>query len=104
MKFLIYFGCFVVLSVIQTLIRNAGIILGGVPTVLLWSLTYWIAKNLSKAWEAKHGTNTEEQHCEPAISPEEPEELPGPDIPLSVFVPVLGIVFVVILAIIIIFE
>ena len=105
MKFLIYLGCFIVLAIIQTVIKEAGIILGGVPTAILFSITYSIAHKLSSAWEAKHSTKTEEpQNREEVIVPKEPEELPGPFIPLSIILPILGVVFVVILAIIIILE
>lgn len=51
MKFLIYFGCFFVLAIVRTLISDAGIILGGIPTGLLAVLTYWIAKKLCGRWD-----------------------------------------------------
>ena len=105
MKFLIYLGCFIVLALVQTLIKEAGIILGGIPTAILFYLTYSIAHKLSSVWEAKHSTKTEEpQTCEEVVVSKEPEELPGPYIPLSIILPILGVVFVVILAIIIILE
>lgn len=37
-------------------------------------------------------------------TPKEPEELPGPNIPLSIILPILGTVFVVILTIVLILE
>ena len=46
MKFLIWFSCFFVFAVVQMLIRDAGIILGGIPTALLAALTFWIAGKL----------------------------------------------------------
>lgn len=46
MKVLIWFFCFFVFAVLQMLIKDAGIILGGIPTALLAGLTFWIARKL----------------------------------------------------------
>lgn len=48
MKILIYALCFLALAIVQTSLRKAGIILGGLPTALLAGLTFWIAGKLSE--------------------------------------------------------
>ena len=53
MKALIWFLCFFVLAVVQMLIKDAGIILGGIPAAILFALTWWSAKKLCNAWD-KH--------------------------------------------------
>lgn len=49
MKGLIWFGCIFVLSLITTMLKNAGIILGAIPTVLLYSGAVWVARALTKS-------------------------------------------------------
>ncbi len=51
MKVFIWLSCFFVFAAIQTLAKNAGILLGGIPTALLCGLTYWCANKLCKVWE-----------------------------------------------------
>ena len=46
MKALIWFVCFFATALVRMLIRDAGIILGGIPTGLLAVFTFWIAKKL----------------------------------------------------------
>ena len=50
MKFLIWFLCCLGFAVIQMILRDSGILLGGIPTVLLISLTFGIAKKLCGKW------------------------------------------------------
>ena len=51
MKVLIWIGCFLGLSVIVTLIRSAGILLGGIPTFLLYTGMFWVARKLCELWD-----------------------------------------------------
>ncbi len=47
MKFLIWFVCIFVLALIQTLLAESGIILGGIPTAILFATTMYVARTLS---------------------------------------------------------
>ena len=51
MKFLIWFGCAFVLSLITVSLKYAGILLGFIPTFILGSLMFWIASKLCKKWD-----------------------------------------------------
>ncbi len=53
MKVLIWIVCFFVLSVLIVLLKNLGIVLGGVPTVILYLITWWGAKTLTKKLDSK---------------------------------------------------
>ena len=53
MKFLIWFLCFLANAIIITLIKEAGIILGGIPTALMFVATWWLAQTLCKKWDAR---------------------------------------------------
>ena len=53
MKALIYILCFLVYVVIQVILMNNGITLGGLPTGILFFVTGMAAHYLSKAWERK---------------------------------------------------
>ena len=48
MKFLIWFGCFFVTALVQTLF---GMKLGGIPTAMFFGATFAIAKNFSLRYE-----------------------------------------------------
>lgn len=54
MKFLIWVGCIFLVSVITTSIRMNGIILGAIPTVILYAGMVWLAKTLCKKWDENH--------------------------------------------------
>lgn len=56
MKFLIWFGCFFLNALITMIINSNGIILGGIPTALLFLGCYFLAKFLCKKWD-NHKTN-----------------------------------------------
>lgn len=56
MKFLIWFGCFFLNALITMIINGNGIILGGIPTALLFLGCYFLAKFLCKKWD-NHKTN-----------------------------------------------
>lgn len=64
MKFLIWFLCMLGYGVIRTLIESSGIILGGLPTVILLGGAMALANILCKAWDAhkakKAGIDDEE--------------------------------------------
>lgn len=51
MKVLIYIGCFFVMVLIQVFFKNSGVILGGVPMVLLYLGTLAAAGGLCKLWD-----------------------------------------------------
>ena len=53
MKALIWIGCIFSFSLITTLIKGSGIILGGLPTAVLFAATWWIARTLCKKWDAR---------------------------------------------------
>lgn len=52
-KALIWIGCIFTLAILFVMIRNCGIILGGIPTVLMCGGMFWIAESLSKKCAAK---------------------------------------------------
>ena len=51
MKAWIYIICFFVLVMIQIAINNAGVLLGAIPTVLLYLGTFSLARWLCKLWD-----------------------------------------------------
>lgn len=61
MKVLIWFGCLFILAVVQTMIRKAGILLGGLPTGLLVGATCWVAGILCKKWDENDGSTSQEE-------------------------------------------
>lgn len=50
MKFLIWFVCIAIYAVVTTALQMSGIILGGIPTFLLFGGTLWLARTISKFW------------------------------------------------------
>lgn len=69
MKFLIWFVCFFVCALVQVIIKNAGFILGGIPTALLVGLAYWAARSLCKLWD-RHRAAKKEQIAAAAANAE----------------------------------
>ena len=68
MKVLIWLACILVYSALQAVIRSQGIILGGVPTVLLALLMVFLpAPALCKLWDKR-------KKLPPAIPHDEPKE------------------------------
>ena len=62
MKVIIWLGCIFGLSLFIVILKNAGIILGGIPTALLFWAMLWLARTLCKKWDehkAKKGDNHE---------------------------------------------
>ena len=53
MKALIWIGCIFSLSLCTVLIKNCGIILGGIPSALMFGGMWWIATTLCKKWDAR---------------------------------------------------
>lgn len=58
MKFLIWFSCIFANALITTLIKEAGVMLGAIPTVILFGATIWLARTLCKKWD-EHKENKE---------------------------------------------
>lgn len=58
MKFSIWFLCIFANALITTLIKETGVILGAIPTVVLYGATIWLAKTLCKKWD-EHKENKE---------------------------------------------
>lgn len=50
MKFVIWFVCCFVFAFIQMLLRDAGILLGGIPTAVLAAAMFWVARKLCEKW------------------------------------------------------
>ena len=65
MKVLIWIGCLFVASLIIVSLRYAGVLLGGIPTALLYAATLWAARTLCQKYDEKHSssdtTNAQEQ-------------------------------------------
>lgn len=57
MKALIYIGCIFCLSLCMVLIKNCGIILGGIPSALMFGGMWWIATKLCKKWDSRKNNN-----------------------------------------------
>ena len=51
MKVFIWFACIFVCSFINTALNTSGILLGGIPTIILYGSTIWIAITLCKKYE-----------------------------------------------------
>lgn len=54
MKVLIWFLCLLVASIIQTIIGFAGYQLGAIPVMILYGITYAVARKLCEVWEYNH--------------------------------------------------
>ena len=60
MKAVIWLGCIFSLSFFMVILKNSGIILGGIPTALLFGGMLWLARTLCKKWDehkAEKGDN-----------------------------------------------
>ena len=53
MKALIWIGCIFTLSLCFVMIKNVGIILGGIPSALMFGGMWWIASFLCKKWDGR---------------------------------------------------
>ncbi len=56
MKALIWVVCIFALAVIQTVLTESGIILGGIPTAILYGTTMYVARTLSSKVGKKDST------------------------------------------------
>lgn len=54
MKVFIYIACFFVMVLIQVVAKNAGILLGAIPMVLLYLGAYGAARGLCKMWDNRN--------------------------------------------------
>jgi len=54
-KILIYIGFFFALAVIETAIRSSGVILGAIPTMILFGGTAYLAGKCGKIYDEKAG-------------------------------------------------
>lgn len=62
MKFLIWCFCIFANAIITTIVKEAGVILGAIPAVVLFGATMWLAKTLCKKWdEHKENKKTEKK-------------------------------------------
>ena len=43
------------------MIKNAGIILGGIPSALMFGGMWWIASSLCKKWDGRKERNTNKE-------------------------------------------
>lgn len=64
MKALIWIGCILCLSLCFVMIKNAGFILGGIPSALMFGGMWWIASSLSKKWDARKQKKDEEDNVD----------------------------------------
>lgn len=72
MKVLIWILCFFANALITTIIRGRGVILGAIPTVILYGVTIWLARTLCKKWDEYKADNAtdpkEEKDNTPAMN------------------------------------
>ena len=54
MKFLIWFGCVLIVSILTAVARMSGIILGAIPMMILYGGMVWVATTLCKKWDERH--------------------------------------------------
>lgn len=55
MKVLIWFLCIFANALITTLLKESGIILGAIPTMILFGAMLWLARTLCKKWDEHKG-------------------------------------------------
>lgn len=51
MKVLIWIVCYFVIALITTVLKENGVMLGGIPTIILWLLVFFLARRLCKFWD-----------------------------------------------------
>ena len=74
MKVLIWFLCIFAYALITTLIKEAGIILGAIPTVILYGATFWLARTLCKKWDEHKESKVIEKPVAPLVARQEQEK------------------------------
>lgn len=53
MKFIIWFLCFFFFVFLQVIIKNMGIIIGGIPMMILCTLFYYLGNGLCRVWDKR---------------------------------------------------
>ena len=61
MKILIWVACLLANSIITVVIKANGIILGGIPTFIMYMITFAVARTLCEKWE-EHKKNKEQRN------------------------------------------
>lgn len=64
MKVLIWIGCLFANALITTLFKENGIILGAIPTVLLYLGAVYLARTLCKLWDERNVKNNAQKNTE----------------------------------------
>ena len=64
MKVIIWVGCIFLYSLCTVFLRYAGIILGGLPTMLLFGTTGLLATMLCRGWDKLTGKSNKEGETE----------------------------------------
>ena len=75
MKILIWIGCILLYGIVNAMCRAQGIILGGLPTALMFFGIFFLAGTLCRLWDKRRGRNQGdgEEVCTEEIA-EEAEE------------------------------
>ena len=68
MKVLIWILCIFVNALITTIFKESGIILGGIPTIILYGVTIWLARTLCKKWDERKTDKTPDQKVKDDVS------------------------------------
>ena len=63
-KAMIWMGCIFCFSLVTVFARNSGIILGAIPTTLLFAGMCWLARTLCEKWDPQDKQTTETEHKE----------------------------------------
>ena len=61
MKVLIWVLCIFVNALVTTIVKESGVILGAIPTVILYGVTIWLARTLCKKWDEHKESKTMEK-------------------------------------------
>ena len=69
MKILIWIVCFFTNALIIALIKDSGIMLGGIPTALMFGGTLWLARTLCKKWDEHKLNNSIKENITVQDSP-----------------------------------
>ena len=64
MKILIWILCIFANAIVTTLLKEAGVLLGGNPTALLFGGTLWLARALCKKWDERKLSSSSVQNLE----------------------------------------
>lgn len=71
MKFLIWFICFLPVAIIQVSLKEAGISLGAIPVLVLFSIALWCEKKLNATWDRRKASKATSEHQDsPVTSPD----------------------------------